>query len=445
MNISKALFFLTKLFSTILVAVKILDSIINSYFGSRELMLIFSFFLFFLVTITYEKKRKLYSPSFIIYFLICFVVSNYASYNYKHNPLIQSKKEHLGDIVTFPSDHYFTYFSVFVIVSILIFVYLINVKTLVLDSIYFEIKNIKSQCISVLCGGIILLPFWWFSMSFKIIYVSFITYFFVLFLLSRKKKLNYVFYIGLFFSLIILFSIIKIRFILLQYILPLILGFIVVGTIKDYKIKSKLRLFIYSISCFLLVMIYGIMSEMIKLNLQWGGHFTIADFFKMVSNPDLLMVGVNRQLYRIVDIWTVLGGNIMDLVDNTDFYYGLTYIKPLSGIFDFEYISLPLISAKYIRASYAQPGLLAEGYANFGMIGAVLNILVIFFMSEFLFIYFTKKQNIFALVILVSCFSQVILDGGTINSVLFMLLFSFLTFLIHIVLSNFHRHKNNVA
>lgn len=445
MNISKALFFLTKLFSTVLVAVKILNSIINNYFGSRELMLIFSFFLFLLVTIIYEKKRRLYSPSFIIYFLICFIVSNYASYNYKYNALIKTKKEHLGDIVTFPSDHYITYFSVFIIVSLFILVYLINIKRLSLNFISFEIKAIKSQGISVLFGGFILMPLWWFSMSFKIIYVSFVTYFFILFILSKRRKLNYVFYIGTFFSLAILFSIIKVRFILLQYILPLILALIIIGTIKDYKIKNKMRLFIYSISCFFLVMIYGIISEMIKLNLQWGGHFTSSDFFTMLSDPDLLMVGVNRQLYRIIDIWTVLGGNIIDLVNNTDFYYGLTYIKPLSDVFDFEYISLPLISAKYIRASYAQPGLLAEGYANFGMIGAVLNILVIFFMSEFLFVYFTRKQNIFALVILVSCFSQVILDGGTVNSVLFMLLFSFLTFLIHIVLSNFHRHKSIVV
>ncbi len=47
------------------------------------------------------------------------------------------------------------------------------------------------------------------------------------------------------------------------------------------------------------------------------------------------------------------------------FFHGITYVKSFAGYFGFEYVSLPLLSAKYISASYAQPGLIAEGYANF--------------------------------------------------------------------------------
>lgn len=57
-------------------------------------------------------------------------------------------------------------------------------------------------------------------------------------------------------------------------------------------------------------------------------------------------------------------------------------------------MSLPLLSAKYISASYAQPGLIAEGYANFGVVGAVINMLIPFAIAEGSLTYFLKKRNV---------------------------------------------------
>ena len=86
------------------------------------------------------------------------------------------------------------------------------------------------------------------------------------------------------------------------------------------------------------------------------------------------------------------------------------------------YISLPRISAAYNYSTYAQPGLLAEGYANFGIIGAVLNIVSVFFLMEFCRIRFIRKKDISSLMYMVIPFTKILLDGGTFNSAVAMLI-----------------------
>ena len=80
---------------------------------------------------------------------------------------------------------------------------------------------------------------------------------------------------------------------------------------------------------------------------------------------------------------------------------------------------LPLLSAKYISASYAQPGLIAEGYANFGVVGAVINMLIPFAIAEGSLTYFLKKRNVLALCILSVPYTKLLFDGGTINNMFF--------------------------
>ena len=74
-------------------------------------------------------------------------------------------------------------------------------------------------------------------------------------------------------------------------------------------------------------------------------------------------------------------------------------------------MSLPLLSAKYISASYAQPGLIAEGYANFGVVGAVINMLIPFAIAEGSLTYFLKKRNVLALCILSVPYTKLLFDG----------------------------------
>ena len=159
---------------------------------------------------------------------------------------------------------------------------------------------------------------------------------------------------------------------------------------------------------------------MMKLNANFDGNYTFNDMFEVLSEPQLLQNWLSRQTYRIFDIWSHLGGNIIDYIDQKGYLWGITYVKSFAPILGFDYVSLPLISANMIGADYAQPGLVAEGYANWGIYGAIINMIFVFFVAELLFDYFLRKQSTLNLLLYIGTFSQVLLDGGTINSIIFM-------------------------
>lgn len=96
--------------------------------------------------------------------------------------------------------------------------------------------------------------------------------------------------------------------------------------------------------------------------------------------------------------------------------------KELCTYIRFDYVSLPLISANMIGADYAQPGLVAEGYANWGIYGAIINMIFVFSLQSYCLIIFTKTIYL-KFVTLYWNFSQVLLDGGPL-----ILLFSCLYF-----------------
>jgi len=444
MNISKALFFLTKLFSTILVSVKIFSSIINGYFGDREILFILSFIIFYLTTLLYQYKRKLYSVGYIFYFIVCFLSTCYGSYNYIYNKVIQMGiQASKTGIIVYSKDHFELYFSVFIIISLIIDVFLLKITPLSLESIKLNLSCNKKDAVHVLLGGLLCLPFFLLGTNFRMVTVSFVVYFFVSYFYIKKGTRNFVYYLGILCSVFFLISIIYVRYLFVQFILPLLLVSVLILSIRNTVLLTKIKTLIYTFIGFVLLFIYGITSELLKLNLNWGGSFSFDDIIKIGSNLDLLIIWGNRQVYRIIDIWARLGGNIIDYVDNNDFYYGITYIKSLSGLFGFEYVSLPSLSAKFIDANYAQPGLLAEGYANFGVVGAIINILVVFFLSELLLDHFIRKQTYFSLLLYVCCFSQVILDGGTLNSIIFMMFFCFIVWSFNIFTIKRNRFLNS--
>ena len=88
-------------------------------------------------------------------------------------------------------------------------------------------------------------------------------------------------------------------------------------------------------------------------------------------------------------------------------------------------------------ASYAQPGLLAEGYANFGIIGAVVNLLIPFVLAELFLDIFLKKRDGFSICLMTIPFVKVLLDGGTINSIIVGIGNCLLTFCLYLVMQYF--------
>lgn len=97
-------------------------------------------------------------------------------------------------------------------------------------------------------------------------------------------------------------------------------------------------------------MAYGMVSELVKLNLYYDRSYNI---LSEITNFKSIYDSCVRQVYRLFGVWTELGGNIIQHVKVHGFFHGITYVKSFAGYFGFEYVSLPLLSAKYISASYA--------------------------------------------------------------------------------------------
>ena len=196
--------------------------------------------------------------------------------------------------------------------------------------------------------------------------------------------------------------------------MPLLLIFFLFVAVNDNYKKGKkvVPLLIFGI---FVVMAYGMVSELVKLNLYYDRNYNI---LSEITNFKSIYDSCVRQVYRLFGVWTELGGNIIQHVKVHGFFHGITYVKSFAGYFGFEYVSLPLLSAKYISASYAQPGLIAEGYANFGVVGAVINMLIPFAIAEGSLTYFLKKRNVLALCILSVPYTKLLFDGGTINNMI---------------------------
>lgn len=201
------------------------------------------------------------------------------------------------------------------------------------------------------------------------------------------------------------------RFRLIGIVFPVIMSFVL-----SYKDKNKVPIW-KSILITLIIIIaisaYGIVSECYKLQY---------DLAEVLSDEYYSLYFFTHQFYRLFAIWIKLGGYIIHHVQTHDFFYGTTYIKSVIGLLGGNAVSLPELCAYYDDAAYAQTGLLAEGYANFGVIGAILNICMVYFLMEWLHSCYLNRPTYMNLFYAVIPFSQILLDGGTLYSALFLLI-----------------------
>lgn len=203
------------------------------------------------------------------------------------------------------------------------------------------------------------------------------------------------------------------RYYFIQVILPVI--FIYIYKYNKIHIPFKKRIVYFTIFLFL-AGLYGTVSEVVKLNMGWGGDYSL--IYILSSSNDMLEF-FERQFYRVFAIWIKLGGYIIYHVDNNGFFYGISFIKGMSSFFDVEYVSIPELGAFYDNAVYAQSGSLVEGYANFGIVGAVIYMTIIFGFMEKMHMNFIRKANIENLICLVVPFTKILIDGGSLYSAIF--------------------------
>jgi len=398
--------------------------------------------LFLWVSCLYEKKRKVFSTGYI--FLLINVYLNYTICPcfYTWDRLLAKEYvifEGMGVrwVYQTPGDHYDIYLKVYFLLMLAVLVYLLCLKHTTEDIKRYDFIQYKdTDDFAVLAASVLIAwPVMEVTGTTGVMLVApTLCYFFGRVVYSRFSLSQGLFCIaGLLLGLYGIYRIISQRYLVIEYVMPLILVFFVFVAVNDDKKKGK-KVIPLLLAGIIAVLMYGMISEIIKLNTFWDKSYS---FSMELTNLQSYYDFAASQVYRIFGIWTVLGGNIIEHTMVNGYYYGITYIKALAPYLGFEYVSLPTISAAYIQAGYAQPGLLAEGYANFGIIGAVVNILVPFVLAEVCLSFFLKKRTAFWLCMLSVPFVKVLLDGGTINSIVVGAAFCVIVFSLYIVLHFF--------
>lgn len=397
---------------------------------SRCFIAILATVLFWIISVLYEKKRNVFSPGYIMLFVNVFINGIICPCYFTESRLDAGTRTG----VIQPQDFFELYTVIYFLTMAAALVYLLCVKHTtneICQEDFIQYDRIDDGAVFIM-GVIVLFLNFQFGSTGAVMYVPVLCYFVMRFLLTGGK-LNVYTVLGLLGGLYCIYRIRYSRYMIVEYVVPILLLYFVLSAINDNKKKGKkvIPLLIAGVAA---VMAYGMVSELIKLNTYWGRNYNL---LYEITNFQSIIDSCARQIYRLFGIWTELGGNIIHHTNLHGYYYGITYIKSLAGIFGFEYVSLPLISAEYISAVYAQPGLLAEGYANFGIIGAVINLMVPFVLAETALSWFLKKRDPLAICILTVPFTKILLDGGTINNIIFGVATCILAFALYIVLRLF--------
>lgn len=388
--------------------------ILNTHIYQRCLLQLFALVIFLLASYLYEKKRKVFSTGYLFLMINVFINGTVCPCYYTNNRLLAMEREGYD----MPIDYFPIYMAVYFILMTIVLIYLLMVRHTTEEIKQYEFFDMdERQDIAVLLATVLIaLPLMLHvGLSGVMLVAPALCYFFCRILYTRfSLSQSVICAVGLLIGMYGLYRVRDQRYLVIEYIMPIIIIFFVFVAVNDNHKKGK-KVVPLMILGIVAVLLYGMVSEIVKLNRYWGRNYSFAtEFSNLKSYADF----AGSQVYRLFGIWTILGGNIIGHTKLHGYYYGITYVKALAPYLGFEYVSLPQISARYIWASYAQPGLLAEGYANFGIPGAVLNLLVPFVLAELALSYFLKKRTAFGLCLLSLPFVKVLMDGGTINSII---------------------------
>lgn len=404
--------------------------LLNENIYERCCLQLLSLCLFLWISCLYEKKRKVFSTGYVFLLINVYLNNTVCPCYYTKNRLLAMERA----AYHMPSDYFPIYMQVYFILMAVVLVYLLCLKHTTEDIKRWDFLDYQDTDDFAVLAASVLLAWPLMEMtgvSGVMLVAPTLCYFFGRVLYTKFSLSQSIFCLaGLLLGLYGIYRVLDQRYLVIEYVMPLILLFCVFAAVNDKREKGKKVVPLLCLAV-AVVLLYGMVSEIVKLNTYWDKNYNFAvEFTNLKSYYDFAA----NQIYRIFGIWTILGGNIIEHTMVNGYYHGITYIKALAPYLGFEYVSLPVISARYISASYAQPGLLAEGYANFGILGSVINMLVPFALAEGCLHFFLKKRNGFWLCMLSIPFVKVLLDGGTINSILVGAAFCVVVFSLYLVL-----------
>lgn len=432
---SQSFYKLSKLYIAVLYIILTIIVIGQGYY-QRAVIFTLCCLTFYFVTDIYQKRKGFFTVSYL-FLLIVFTNFVACPFYYTDINLIKITTSYS----TAPLNDYFSKYAIaFFILATVLLLYLYNSRKIRLPKIG-EVKIRINSSLAVIIPSVLLLAVMLLTRERQTFYGVFIMpfAFFVITLFANGFKKDKWVIAGLLLGAVAILQIYQMRFVVLQYLLPIALALVIACDMKGYRMKNR-HFVLLVVLIFLAISCYGIISNVVKLNVSYGGNYKLKE---VLTDTSALKHLFEEQVYRIFQIWTKLGAFIIYHTDVNSFYYGLTYIKPLAGVLGLPYVSLPDINAIYLGggATYAQPGLFAEGYANFGLIGAVINILLVFFLMEILFNNFVRNPSMVNLILMCAPFCTILLDGGTLNSSIFNIAFGLVAFCIIIVKGE---HKNQI-
>lgn len=354
----------------------------------------------------YQNKYNVLSPGYIFITFNMMIVYVFLSALITEKQINELNASGLYGWWT--NDYYWLYFYCVIILFCGITMYLAFVQPKKHNLNISEIKNID---IKDAMWGIIVLLVIYFISGLKNDYIYPIV---VLSIIQCMLFKRYIYILLL--SVVLLIdggNLVMTRYNLIQVIMPLIFVF----TYKYSELNlNRMNRYIFLLILIFVVGMYGTVSEIIKLN-KLGADYSIV---AILGSFDQTFDFFARQFYRVFGIWIKLGGYIIYHVDKNGFFYGLSFIKGMADFFNVEYISIPELSAVYDNATYAQVGALAEGYANFGIAGATLYMMVIFLFMEKMMQNFIIKQSLNNLLCVTVPFTKILIDGGSLYSAIFL-------------------------
>ena len=304
-------------------------------------LLLFSLLVFVIVSILYERKRRVFSAGYLFILINVFIDGILCPGYFTDSRLREMEREGVQE----PQDFFLLYLTIYLILMGLVILYLLCVKRTTdeikqQDFIHYK----KTDDVAVFFMGIIILFLnFRFGTAGLVLYVPVLCYFAARFLCTHGE-INIYTILGLMGGLYCLYRVRTNRFLFIQYVMPILLIIFLFAAVNDNYKKGK-KVVPLLIGGIVLVFAYGMVSEMVKLNLYYGRSYNI---LSEIKNFKSIYDSSVRQVYRLFGVWTELGGNIIQHVKIHGFFHGITYVKSLAGHFGFEYVSLPLLSAKYI-------------------------------------------------------------------------------------------------
>ena len=192
------------------------------------------------VSFLYERKRKIFSTGYLFLFLVFFITYNLAPCYYIEENILQRKKLE----IQVPSDQFFLYVTIYMICMVIIVVELMMKKTVKLP-IKREFTY-ETDIVVLLMGILFCLPLTvYMGISMALLYVPVFCYAFLR-IKIRNYRLSLAIFIMLAGSVIAILHFIIYRYIMVEYILPIILAYLFVESYTEKAKPGKIICLLYN-------------------------------------------------------------------------------------------------------------------------------------------------------------------------------------------------------